>query len=47
MDGPTEDRDIVISYVNLHRRANVQYLTLLLNNYWAHAAFDLGPINLD
>ena len=45
MDGISEDRDIIISYVNLHRRANVQHLTLLLNSYWAHAAFDLGPIN--
>ena len=45
MEGISEDRDIVISYVTLHRRANVQHLTLLLNSYWAHAAFDLGPIN--
>ena len=45
MEGISEDRDIIISYVNLHRRANVQHLTLLLNSYWAHAAFDLGPIN--
>ena len=39
------DRDIVISYVNLLRRGNIQHLTLVLNQYWAHAAFDLGPIN--
>ena len=45
MEGITDDRDVLLSYVNLHRRANVQHLTLLLNTYWAHAAFDLGPIN--
>ena len=39
------DRDIVISYVNLLRRGNIQHLTLVLNQYWANAAFDLGPIN--
>ena len=45
MEGITDDRDIIISYVNLHRRANIQHLSLLLNSYWAHAAFNLGPMN--
>ena len=45
MEGITDDRDIILSYVHFHRRANVQHLTLLLNTYWAHAAFDLGPID--
>ena len=45
MDAIPTDRDIVISYVNLLRRCNIQHLTLMLNNYWAQAAFDLGPLN--
>ena len=40
MDVKTADRDASISYINLLRRENCRKLMLLLNNYWASAAFE-------
>ncbi len=40
MDVKTADRDVIISYINLLKRENCQKLMLLLNNYWASAAFE-------
>ena len=36
----TTKRDIAISYINSLRHANCQALILLMNTYWANAAFD-------
>ena len=40
MDVKMADRDVIISYINLLKRENCQKLMLLLNNYWASAAFE-------
>ena len=40
MDTKTADRETIISYINLLKRNNCQKLILLLNHYWASAAFE-------
>ena len=40
MDTRTADRETIISYINLLKRNNCQKLILLLNHYWASAAFE-------
>ena len=39
------DRDVLISYIGLLKRENCQKLMLLLNNYWASAAFENAALD--
>ena len=39
------DRDIAISYIGLLKRENCRKLMLLLNSYWADAAFENATLD--
>ena len=39
-----ENRNLV-TYIDLLRRSNCNNLMLLLNNHWAHSAYDIGPLD--
>ena len=39
------DRDIAISYIGLLKRENCQKIMLLLNSYWADAAFENATLD--
>ena len=45
MDGPMNENRNLVTYIDLLRRSNCNNLMLLLNNHWAHSAYDIGPLN--
>ena len=40
-----DEKQIALSYIDILRRSNCNSLMLLLNSYWAHSAFELGPLD--
>ena len=41
----TMDKKLAIAYIDILRRSNCNSLMLLLNSYWAHSAFQFGPLD--
>ena len=44
-DDTMDDRQIAISYIDILLRSNCNTLMVLLNSYWAHSAFEIGPLD--
>ena len=40
-----DEKQIAIIYIDILRRSNCNSLMLVLNSYWAHSAFELGPLD--